>query len=218
MRGPRGSRARRALSARLQRRPPDRAGLPERPLQPEHAALSDAGPRGRVHRDGARRAYRAARWARPAARRHTPVDGQLARPLGGRHAGGRDDPLHRQDRELRSVHAPRDRDGPDAAPDRAVPARRAGHAPLRVHRRRPGELHAAVHGGGSDEARDFAALRIRVSRGQLRHAEHAVRRPHRGGADVRGRTSRSPRVARGHASREAESCSPRAAPERCSAR
>ena len=33
-------------------------------------------------------------------------------------------------------------------------ARQAGHAPLRVHHRRPDELYAAVHGGDSDEARD----------------------------------------------------------------
>ena len=54
---------------------------PRGPLQPEHAALSDAGPRGRLHRDGARGAYRAARWAGPAAGRHPSVGGQLTRPL-----------------------------------------------------------------------------------------------------------------------------------------
>ena len=46
---PRGSRALRALPARLQQRPADRAGRPQGPLQPEHAALSDPGPRGRLH-------------------------------------------------------------------------------------------------------------------------------------------------------------------------
>ena len=42
------------------------------PLQPEHAALSDAGPRGRLHRDGARGAHRA---ARPCAPTRTVCDG-----------------------------------------------------------------------------------------------------------------------------------------------
>ena len=131
-----------------------------------------------------------------AAGRHPSVDGQLARPLGRRHAGGRDDQLHRQDGELRPVHAPRDRDGPDAASDRAVSARRRGHAPLRVHHRRPGELHATVHRCDSNEAQRRAPLRVRVSRGQLRHAEPAVGRPRPGEAGVRARTSYSRRVAR----------------------
>ena len=85
---------------------------PRGPLQPEHAALSDAGPRGRLHRDGARGAYRAARWAGPAAGRHPSVGWAAHAAAGGQHAGARDDQLHRQDGELRPVHAPPDRDGP----------------------------------------------------------------------------------------------------------
>ena len=88
-----------------------------------------------------------------------------ARPLGGRHAGGRDDQLHRQDRELRPVHAARDRDGPDAASDRAAPARRRGQAPLRVHHRRPGELHAAVYVGVSAAGSRSARFRCGGRRG-----------------------------------------------------
>ena len=40
--------------------PPIVPVAPPGPLQPEHAALSDGGPRGRLHRDGARGAHRAA--------------------------------------------------------------------------------------------------------------------------------------------------------------
>ena len=93
-----------------------------------------------------------------------------------------------------SVHAPRHRDRPDAALDRAVPARRRRHAPLRVHRRRPRDVHAAVHRVDSDAARDRPPLRVRVSRGKLRHAEPAVGRPRPGGALVGAWTPRSPRV------------------------
>ena len=62
----------------------------------------------------------------------------------GRHARRRDDELHGQDGELRSVRDPVDRNGADGHADRAVLPSRRRHAALRVHRPRPHGLHPTV--------------------------------------------------------------------------
>ena len=59
--------------------------------------------------------------------------------------------------------------GHDSGPasDRAVHARRCRHAALRVHGQRSGDLDRPVDGRGADAAEPAAALRVRLSRGQL---------------------------------------------------
>ena len=97
---------------------------------------------------------------------------------GRRHAGGRDHPLQRQAR------LPRLDQGP--ASHRAVHAGRRGHAALRVHDQRPRNVVGAVDGADSDEVDRAAAVRVRLSRGELRDAEHP-RRGAVGGAEPRER-------------------------------
>ena len=58
----------------------------------------------------------------PLPRERPPVDGRLARPLGGRHAGRRDDEFQRQESVPRIQR--------EHAHDRALHARGRGHAPL----------------------------------------------------------------------------------------
>ena len=93
----RGARARRALSARVQHRAAAVAGR----LQQQRADLPDAGRGGAVDRDEPRRARGAAGRPPGPARRHPTVDGQLARPLGGRHPGHRYAQLHGPERQFR---------------------------------------------------------------------------------------------------------------------
>ena len=119
--------------------------------------------------------------------------------LGGRHPRRRVDQLHEQDRQLLH-HRPRLRVGRDGAARRALHPRRRRRPALRVHRRRPGDVHAAVHGDDPDDADRRAFVRVRLSRGQLRHDEPAGRRAGAGtgrrrrtltaGADVRVRLPR----------------------------
>ena len=111
--------------------------------------------------------------------------GSSARLLGWRHAGGRDEEFHRQDRELQPVGGDRGRVRHLPAPDRALPACGRGHPPLRVHRRRLHDLYAAVHRGLADEAWR-GDVRVRVPRGELRAVQPAVGRARRGGGvDIR---------------------------------
>ena len=50
---------------------------------------------------------------------------------------------------------------------------------LRVHRRRPCDLHGAVHRRHPHDPQPGPDLRVRVSRGELRHGQHAAGRPGR---------------------------------------
>ena len=58
------------------------------------------------------------------------------------------------------------------------------NAALRVHGRRPDDLHAVLHSLVADASDQPAALRVRVSRGELRTPEHPARGPH-GRAELR---------------------------------
>ena len=62
----------------------------------------------------------------------------------------------------------------------AVHAGRCRHAALRVHRRRSRHVHPTDHRGPAAAAGNVAAVRVRLSRRQLRHAERAVGRTHGG--------------------------------------
>ena len=60
-------------------------------LQPQLPNLADSGARGDPGRDDSRCAYHSSGWASADVTIHWPVDGQLARSLGRRHARHRDD-------------------------------------------------------------------------------------------------------------------------------
>ena len=93
------------------------------------------------------------------------------------------------------------------SPRRALHARRRGHAPLRVHHQRPRHLDGALDRAGPDAGHGAPALRVRLPRGQLRHAQHHGRRApggaaagERAGLSVRPQRRR-PKAARGAAAR-----------------
>ena len=136
------SRARRALPARLRldQRPADAAGRLQQQLPDRAVAGRGDDPR----RDGSRRARRAHERQASAAADHA-VDGRFDRPLGRRHAGGRDhEPEPGTEGALRHQAAllpAADRQG-----DRALHARRRERDPLPVHGRGQRRLHAAVEG------------------------------------------------------------------------
>ena len=64
----------------------------------------------------------------------------------------------------------------DTAARRALPARRRGHRDVRVHGRGPEQLHAAVDDDDAAAADRRPAVRVRLPRGEHRHARHHGRR------------------------------------------
>ena len=137
--------------------PPDAAGR----LQQQHAAVPDPRPRRRHERDDAHRPRHPPRRAPRPGRRRPAVRRRLARPLGGRHAGGRDRELQRRpDPHHVAKHQPE----PHAR--RALHPRRRRHAALRVHRHRPRHLGAAVVGRAAHAAeRGCPSSSSRATRG-----------------------------------------------------
>ena len=141
------------------------------------------GARLRLHPRGGhpRRAHHSARRAPAAGRRHPPVERQLARPLGRRHAGGRDGQLQPRDAAPLPVIA-------EHACGRALHAHCRRHDRARVHHRGRRRLHAALDRRASDApAPRLRHLRVRLPRGQLRPAQHAQHPAH-----ARGRSRRRP--------------------------
>ena len=102
------------------------SGPPMRPgvVQQQRPHLPDAGLRGAAQRAHPQRAHHP---DRPAAREDPAVGGRLARPLGRRDAGGRDDELLPRDQLRRVVEG--------QLPGRAVHAPRSRHGDVRVHLR-----------------------------------------------------------------------------------
>ena len=91
-----------------------------------------------------------------------PVPRRLTRPLGWQHARHRDDQLHRPDEHRRRE---RQRTAPQRRPEdqRAHHARRQGRAPVRSARRRPEDVHEAVHHlAASDVTAWLRAAPVRV--------------------------------------------------------
>ena len=111
-------------------------------------------------------------------RRDSPVRRRLARPLGGRHAGRRDRPVHR----------PAELPGLEPAPARrgAVHPHRRGHHPLRVHDHRPDHLDQPVERRSADGPHRGADVRVRLPRGQPRHPAHSRDQPQSRAAGGRG--------------------------------
>ncbi|MXW36238.1 MAG: hypothetical protein F4X11_00900 [Acidobacteria bacterium] len=134
-------------------------------LQQQRPHLPGAGLRGAAQRAHPQRAHHP---DRPAAWRHPAVGGRLARPLGRRHAGRRDDEFRALD-QLRRVL-------PRHLPGRAVHAPRPRHGDVRVHFRRSEQPDAAVQRRHPVPAHGRRALRVRLPRGQLRPDRHPRRR------------------------------------------
>ena len=110
------------------------------------------------------RGHPAGRPAAPAGP-HAAVAGQLARPLGGRHAGGGNQELHRQDARLRPQRHDGLRHRRQHAPCGALHAHGRGRPALRVHADRARDVHAALHRGHPHAARRGAAIRVRCHEG-----------------------------------------------------
>ena len=89
--------------------------------------------------------------------------GVVARPLGGRHAGRRDEQLPRADR-LSGI-------GLEPPRRRAVHPARCGRRRVLVHGDRSERLDATVERDGAVASRRGPDVRVRLSRGQLRHDE-----------------------------------------------
>ena len=125
------------------------------PMMPAgyNSNLADrAGPRLRRHHagDDSRRPYDSYR-RQPASSVHdSAVDGRLARPLGGRHAGGGHHEFHRPDRIPRLQR--------ESARGGALPARGCEHRPLSIHRGRPFHLDPLLERGDSDDQDPGPAL------------------------------------------------------------
>ena len=78
-------------------------------------------------------------------REHPSVERKLARPLGGRHAGRRDDQLQSQDHlQIPGGHR-------DVARGRALHARRRRQDRLPLHHQRSDDIHEALDGGASHD-------------------------------------------------------------------
>ena len=114
-------------------------------LQRKLPDLPDAGPRGGAHGDDPRGAHHPARRPPARRRRRPPVAGRQPRPLGGRHAGGRNRALQQPARRRRAPavahhpdHAPGS--GRHPAPRRALPHARCEHDRLPLHRGGSGDL------------------------------------------------------------------------------
>ncbi len=108
---------------------------------------------------------------------HAQMDGRLHRPLGRRHAGGRD-------HQLQSGAADSDRPGRDlsqypgvteAQGDRALHSHRRANHPLRIHGRGSRHVQHAVAWRDSVPLHQPADLRVRLPRRQLRAARHPCR-------------------------------------------
>ena len=135
---------------RVQRHPPD---LPDGgPFRPVHGAGNEP-----AAHHGARRTC-----CHP--RRDSPVRGQLARPLGRRHAGRRDRPLHRPPELPRREPVP--------ARGGALHPHRGGRDPLRVHDHGPDDVDQPMGWRGADAPHRGADVRVRLPRGQSRHPAH----------------------------------------------
>ena len=149
-------------------------------------------------RDDPRHSRDLSRQPRGRQRRRPPVHGQLARPLGRRHARRGDQELHGQDehRRQRQRHAPQR----SADAHRAVHARRPGDDPVHRDGQRPGDVHGAFHLPAHDhEAAELRGVRVLVPRGQRRRRPLAERRARvrEAGRGSRSRPARSRRRATG---------------------
>ena len=156
-------RARRHLPGRLRRRLPD----------PAIVRL-----RGDLLRDDPRGPHHPARPSAPAGR-HPTVERRPARPLGGRHAGDRDDQLQRQGNhrhEHRHARHPRPPADRGAAPGGALHAVRAGHDRLRGDDRRSRLVHPHLdRGHAAEPGPDVPDIRVRLPRRELRPGEQPQR-------------------------------------------
>ena len=119
-------------------------------VQQQHPAVPDTRPCGDLDRDGPRRAHRPVGRTTASPVGHPAMAGGCAWSLGGRHAGRPHHKLHRQDGQLRRESSGAVRVRKDVALDRAVHTHRRACVALRVHDRRPGHVHASVHGGRAD--------------------------------------------------------------------
>ena len=102
-------------------------------------------------------------------RDRSPVRRQLARALGGRHPGRRDEELHRAQELPRLEPVPARRG--------ALHPRRRGADPLRGHRRRSDDLDEPLERRGPDAQDRRADVRVRLPRGQPRHPPHPRDQP-----------------------------------------
>ena len=166
-RGPGAGRPAGALHPRLQLRAADGAQR----LQQQRATVPDRGPRGAAHRDGPRRAHRAAGRATHPARGIAPMAGRFARLLGRRHAG-------RGNRRT------------SCARRTSCRTRPAGHLKLterftrvdadtllyRVTVDDPTTWTRTLDLRGADAAESAPAVRVRLPRRQLRAVQHPLRR------------------------------------------
>ena len=125
------------------------------------------------------RAGSAARRPAGAAGPRAPVVGRLARALGRRHPGDRDEELQRPARL--AGHDPRH------DPGRAVDTGRRGHAGVHLHGHRSADLDASVDRVHPDAAERPAAVRVRLPRGELQHARDPGRSSGGGSGGCRSR-------------------------------
>ena len=112
---------------------------------------------------------------------------RLGRPLGRRHAGGRDEEL------LAAERLPGRARTPEA--DRTVHAGRTGRVALRVHGKRPDRLDRSLDCRDALEANGRTDLRVRLPRRKHRHGRHTcgcARRREEGGWALGSRHTASP--------------------------
>src|SRR5581483_4363936 len=137
-------------------------------VQQQPADRADAEQRRPLHGDDSQRARRADGWQSASPSSRPQLGRRSARPLGRGYARRRLDELQRQ------VELPRREREP--APSRTLHADRSEHARISRHARRSDDLDASVDDRVSDDANVRQDLRVRVPRGELRHAQYPRRR------------------------------------------